>query len=120
MIMVSSYFSKITQVLSADGQLPEGFVPSKRAFTKICTNKYAMKIRDAWFSEPKYPVGSTVLIRSGRTRNDKPYFVLETNSRHPTSACKGAKIYKILAAGSVKPIMVEERAIKKLRRKKKK
>ena len=137
----TQYFTKITQVLTSDGQLPEGYVPSRRAYKKICENKFAMKIRDGWFGEPKYPAGTAVALRTnaeypgGATRirgprlrrhvagnpsEPLPYFVLEANSRTPVSSCKGSKIYKLLAAGSAEPIEIEERHIKNLRRKKKK
>ena len=127
----TQYFTKITQVLTADQQLPEGYVPSRRAYKKICENKFAMKVRDAWFGEPKYPVGSVVCLRTNvKTLNhtygyaqkfskgkSQPlaYFVLHANCRIPISSCKGAKIYKLLAAGSAEPIEIEERYIKKFR-----
>ena len=126
----TGYYSSLAQQVSADGVIAEGFIPSKREYHKMCNNKYALKVLAAWFSEPKFPAGSLVAIRATaprrtlandliiKHRDGKPiaYFVLETNSSTPTSASAGAKKYKILAAGSTAPIEVEEKHLKKMKK----
>tara|TARA_R110000824_G_scaffold87471_2_gene215609 strand:- start:794 stop:1471 length:678 start_codon:yes stop_codon:yes gene_type:complete len=129
----SGYFVNTAMNVSPEGKIKEGYVPSKRAFNKMCNNKYAMKIRGAWSSAPLYAVGSVVSLRANAPHSSGgvvlykhnagktiPYFVLETNNEYPSSASKGAKRYKLLAAGSAMPVTVEERHIKKMRRQKKK
>jgi len=111
----------------------QGFIPSRRQYNKTCNNKYAMKVRKAWFAEPKYPVGSCVALRpsapsyvSGgilpkhKDGQTIAYFVLEANSSPPVSASAGAKMYLVVSVGSPHPVELEERHIKNLRRKKKK
>ena len=117
----TGYFSSIIErSMGSEGDIIK--IPSKRSYKKMCENKYAAKVRAAWFGEPVYPTGTVVTLRPSATpwtqTTGLPYFVLETNSDYPESACKGAKLYKLLAAGQIVPITVEERHIKKLRRKK--
>jgi hypothetical protein len=129
----TGYFGNIAQMVGSDGTIADGYIPTKRAYNKMCNNKYATKIREAWFAEPKYPVGSVVAVRSTapnysdgqaiRKHNQgsvMPHFVIETNSKHPESACKGAKLYKIVSAGSAVPFDLEERHLKTLRKTKRK
>ena len=129
----TGYFSNIATMVGSDGTIADGYIPTKRAYNKMCNNKYATKIREAWFAEPKYPVGSVVTIRStapnylnGQAVRKHshgapiPHFVIETNSSYPESACKGAKLYKVVAAGSAVPFDLEERHIKTLRKMKRK
>jgi len=126
----TAYYNALTNKVSEDGTIAEGFIPRKREYQKMCNNKYAMKVRKAWFDAPKFPVGSLVAIRStapnyggGRAvpkhKDGKTiaYFIVETNSTAPKSACAGAKCYTIIAAGSSVTHELEERHLKKLRRK---
>lgn len=126
----TGYYTQLSGKVSPDGTIEKGFIPRKREYQKMCNNKYAMKVRKAWFDEPKFPVGSLVAIRStapnyggGRTipkhKDGKTiaYFVVEANSTAPKSACAGAKCYTIIAAGSSVTHEIEERHLKKLRKK---
>ena len=85
-------------------------------------NKFAKKILEAWYAEPKYPVGSYVVVRDtapgmvrGKAKN-APCVILKTNAAYPRCAAKGTKIYQILPFGSPAAIMVEERYVKKARK----
>ena len=126
----TGYYTLLANKVNENGTIAEGFIPRKREYQKMCNNKYAMKVRKAWFDAPKFPVGSLVAIRStapnyggGRTipkqKDGKTiaYFVVEDNSTAPKSACAGAKCYTIIAAGSSVTHEIEERHLKKLRRK---
>ena len=100
----------------------EGFVPTEKQYKSITSNKFAQKILDAWYAEPKYPVGSYVVVRDtapgivrGKAKN-VPCVILRTNAMYPRCAAKGTKIYQILPFGSPAAIMVEERYIKKARK----
>ena len=128
----TGYYRDLANKVDFKGAIEEGFIPSRRQFNKMCQNKYALKVRKAWFDEPKYPVGTVVAVRDTapsycvdgtgpiRSRSVErgviSYFVIAANADYPRSACAGAKIYKILAAGSSTPFNIEERHIKKMRK----
>ena len=99
----------------------EGFVPTEKQYKSITNNKFAKKILEAWYADPKYPVGSYVVVRDtapgmvrGKAKN-VPCVILKTNAAYPRCAAKGTKIYQILPFGSPTAIMVEERHVKKAR-----
>ena len=88
-----------------------------------------MKVLAAWYAEPKYPVGSLVAIRATapssykgyrplKHRAGKPvaYFIIEQNSSAPVAACAGAKMYKVVAAGGANVFEIEERHLKKMKK----
>ena len=101
----------------------EAFVPPRQAFEKMTGNKYAQSVLATSKAAPKYPVGSDVEFRRPalgyRTRHleNTPCLVVEVFSE-VVSAAKGAKQYSILPYGELKPLIVEERHIKKCRYKK--
>ncbi len=71
---------------------------------------------------PLYSPGSMVSFRStckGYLKHKfgpaKMALVIKTDARAPVSACKGNKIYLLLAVGNSETIEVEERDIKKAR-----
>ena len=91
----------------------------------MCENKYAKRVLAAHFDAPVFPVGSMVAFRS-----TAPYalrqlapsgraVILRANAKPPTSPAKGAKIYEVLPVGASRPTLVEERYLKKSRKKKK-
>lgn len=128
----TGYYRDLAGKVDFNGVIEEDFTPSKRQFNKMCNNKYALKVRKAWFDDPKYPVGTVVAVRDtapsyctdgtgpirSRTveRGVITHFVIAANADYPKSSCNGAKIYKILAAGSSIPFNIEERHIKKMRK----
>jgi len=116
----SGYFTALAIAILEDSQ----FIPSEKAWRKMCENKYAKKVLATHNAEAKYPVGSTVMLR--RTADwahkiaagEKPCIVISTGGAI-TSAAKGAKPYKILPYGSAKPIECEERHLKTYKKSKK-
>jgi hypothetical protein len=114
------YFTNLVdRALTADGQ-PTAFIPTEKQYRKITENKYAQKVLTAHYDAPKYAAGSMVQLRPSagylnRSKaGDKPCVVIST--REPiVSACKGAKMYRILPIGSSIMITIEERHIKKAR-----
>ena len=99
----------------------EGFVPTEKQYKSITSNKFAKKILDAWYAEPKYSDGSYVLVRDTapgivRGKAKGPCVVLKSNAMHPRCAAKGTKIYQVLPFSSATPVMVEERYIKSARK----
>jgi len=116
----TGYFTNLVdRALTPDGQ-PTAFIPTEKQYRKITENKYAQKVLAAHFETPKYTAGSMVQLRpsAGYLRRsnagDKPCVVIST-TEPIVSACKGAKMYRILPIGSATMITIEERHIKKAR-----
>ena len=98
------------------------FILSEKQWRAMCENKYAAKVIKATFDEPLFPAGSLISMRSSapwRVKNSSPqgiFLVVETDAQPVISACKGAKIYKVMPVGSAETFMVEERHIKKMKK----
>jgi hypothetical protein len=114
------YFTNLVdRALTPDGQ-PTPFIPTEKQYRKITENKYAQKVLGAHYETPKYAAGSMVQLRpsAGYLRRsnagDKPCVVIST-SEPIVSACKGAKMYRVLPIGSATMVTIEERHIKKAR-----
>lgn len=112
---ISGYFSALSSRVLSD---PE-FIPTERQYKKMCENKYALKLMAAISSEPKYAVGSMVMLRTPAARNYKrrplkgvPCLVLSTLD-YVVNAVKGAKQYRILPYGQTSPCVLEERQLRK-------
>ena len=111
------YFANIVTAYdiaeSLDGH---DYAPSKHVWSKICEGKYALKVINAHWAEPKYPVGSTVVVRASATQfpniyKGKAAAVIST-TEPIRNASKGCKRYKILLMGVMKPALVDEKDIK--------
>ena len=94
------------------------FIPSEKAWKKMCENKYAKKIITEHDAEPKYSVGSIVAFRSTadwshRQQSGGMPCVVISSGGPIKNAAKGAKPYKVLPYGSTQVIECEERHIKK-------
>ena len=109
------------------------FVPSKRQWDKMVENKYAKKVIESTFSEPKYNVGQMVALRSSAKVMDSnmssatPYrfglrssvstgFVVAVGSKPVINAARNTKVYTVLFMGKTDPVYVEERFLKKAKR----
>ena len=98
------------------------FILSEKQWKAMCDNKYAAKVIKATFDEPLYPAGSLISMRSSapwRVKDASPqgiFLVVETDAAPVVSACKGAKIYKIMPVGSANSFIIEERHIKKMKK----
>lgn len=104
------------------------FVPSEKQWKSLCDNKYAMKVREAAFSDPKFPVGTMVMIRKTcpgegytlsryRDRVGTALAVVLSDNEQIVSASRGCRRYKIVFVGDSTPQFAEERDIKKLPKK---
>ena len=98
------------------------FILSEKQWKAMCDNKYAAKVIKATFDEPLFPAGSLISMRSSapwRIKNSSPqgiFLVVETDAQPVISACKGAKIYKVMPVGSAETFIIEERHIKKMKK----
>ena len=102
----------------------------KGQYDKIVNNKYAQKVISALNAEPKFPKGSLVDLRSSheetldvdgsrRVYKSAPSGLLILTSDAPiVSACIGAKRYKVVPIGNNEPFYVEERWLKKRKKRK--
>ena len=121
----TSYYLRIARRVLSE---PEWIVP-RSDFMKLTENKFAKKVLDAYFAAPLYADGATVMLRSGARAHlsyrdykqmmDQPLFVMGVVPKI-RSAAKNSKIYSIIAPGSMQPIEIEERYIKKWKKPKKK
>ena len=113
------YFSKVRDDIML------GRTPARHSFMKMVTNKFAAKVLAEWSKEPRYPVGTSVIVRETVARHrlgvrlQKGGVVLTTDEPIVNSA-SGSKCYKVLPYGSAEPILVEERHIKLYRKPRKK
>jgi len=116
----TSYFKKQRQEYQSayEAQQLDQFVPSMKDYTKIVENAYAQKVLSAYFSEPLYPVGTMVSLRSSeqtrrhiRSSKSTSYLVIK-NNLPIRSACKGAKMYQLLPVGESLTVHFEERHLK--------
>jgi len=103
-------------------------------YNKLCENKYALKVVEEHFKEPRFEKGEVVQVRSTvsinshylhengeYTRlNNAHALILEPDALPIRRASKGAKVYRILPFGSQKSYYVSESDLKKARKKKKK
>jgi len=117
----SGYFTRLASSIVEDVQ----FIPSEKAWRKMCENKYAKKVLAVYDAPPKYIIGSTVMFRATAdwthrvTVGNKPCVVISTGGTIK-SAAKGAKPYKVLPYGLAKPFECEERHLKAYKKPKKK
>jgi len=121
----TGYYSGISRRILNE---PEWVVP-RTVFMKLTENKYAKKVVEAYFSKPLYENGDTVMLRSGARAHlsyrdykkmaEQPLFIMGVVP-FIRSAAKNSKIYNVIAPGSIQPVEIEERYIKKWKKPKKK
>ena len=107
------YFHNMVQLLMDN----EDFVPSRENYTKMCENKYAERVLNEHYREPKYEVGKIVYVCSAAPHSHKSRFarggiILQANAGPITAACKGAKKYLVLPIGEAHGHVLEERWLK--------
>lgn len=121
----TQYYSMLTYKI-----LEQGYVPTASEYKKLCENKYALRVREQHFNEPRYAVNSFVQVRATHTINKHHRhqnggytnlkgayaLVIETDALPITRAAKGAKVYKILPVGANRTYYVSESDIKKARK----
>ncbi len=103
---------------------------TKLQYEKIVKNKYAQKVITAINAKPIFSKGSLVDFRSTheetqdengsrRLYKNAPLGLLILSSDAPiVSACRGAKRYKVVPIGHNEPFYVEERWLKKRKKRK--
>ena len=98
------------------------FIPTEAQWRAMCLNKFATRVIEETRSEPKYAAGTMVEFRKGLTpllykENNVVAMVVESDCGPVLKAAKGSKRYRILPVGESIVIEVEERRIKKYRKK---
>tara|TARA_Y100000296_G_scaffold86137_1_gene124808 strand:+ start:1312 stop:2031 length:720 start_codon:yes stop_codon:yes gene_type:complete len=119
----AGYFLDLARNALSDDE----FLPSEKQYRAMCENKYAKKVLKSHFDAPKFPVGSSVALRStapGRIKakfDVNVGFVVRVDAKAVISAAKGGKQYEILPMGSTSTVFAEERYMKthKISKKKK-
>lgn len=108
----SPYYSRlINNILDVPN-----FLPSKEEWDKLMNNKYAKGYLANVKNKPKYQVGDPVMPSSlGKYYLDKWKYaiIIDNTGILPSSYADGGKRYSVLPYGQTKPIVVEEREIKK-------
>jgi len=96
----------------------DDYVPPMDKFEKMRGNKFATKVLNAWRADPKYPVGTSVIERPGKTNRLKKGGMVLSTTEPIVSAAAGCKRYLVLPYDSTVPVSVEERCVKLFRRRK--
>ena len=123
------YYSDIISKIMAD---PDGHTLSRHEFVKITSNKFSVKVLDAYKSEPRFKKGDVVELRKSHRVDLIPWngqsttflvktrlqdkrmvgFILDVDCKPITRPAKGAKVYKVLFAGEM-PIYTHESDLKR-------
>lgn len=116
----TGYFTNLADSVLND----PGFIPTEKAWKKMCENKYAKKVIAEHDATPKYLIGSVVMFRSTadwshRQKSGGMPCVVISSGGPVKSAAKGSKPYSVLPYGSTQMIHCEERHIKKCKKPKK-
>lgn len=109
----TKYFTAVTKKILED----KTYILSEKTYRSMCENKYAKKILRETDVEPKYEIGTLVKFRKTYSEDPAVCSVIDVNASPVTSAAKGAKKYLVLPFGSSVPVIVEERYIKKYKKK---
>lgn len=99
----------------------ESYIPTREEYIKLCENDYATGVIDNALSDPKYPVGTFVTVRSSHPDRykfkDKLLLIIE-HSADVKSHAKGAKPVLVLPVGEAQTMWTEERYLKQPKKKK--
>ena len=120
----SGYFRDLVEKILTE----PNFVPTPAQYKTFTENKYALKVLEAYRSEPKFPVGSLATLRKQRSNGylaenghapwaDVNVLILSTNEPIVSSA-RGCKRYRCMMVGSTVTLFCEERDLKKMKRSK--
>ncbi len=94
----------------------DNYVPPMDKFQKMSGNKFAKKVLDAWRADPRYPVGTSVIERAGKTNRLKKGGMVLSTTEAIVSAAVGSKRYLVLPYDSPEPVFLEDRCVKLFRR----
>ena len=108
-----TYFMALAEKVLSD----KNYIPNSAQYKKMCENKYAEKVLNEHYREPKYEVGKIVYVCSAAPHSYKSRFarggiILQANAGPITAACKGAKKYLVLPIGEAHGHVLEERWLK--------
>ena len=127
------YFSSTVSVIMSD---PDGFILSKSQWDKFCENKFAKRIRAEYARPAKFLKNECVKVRlnnrldianyysennpfynkaASREVGNRIGFIMATDALPITRASKSSRIYRVLLAGSVKPVYAHESDLKKVK-----
>ena len=128
------YFYNLSSRITNDSS----FIPNEKQYRALVENKYAAKVLEEHYKQPLYEERSMVVIRDLKSNRGAQFIsypeynvrpnlfyhhgndiclVLKTNAAPIYSSCKGASQYLLLPVGKQNPIIVEERFLKKYRKK---
>ena len=98
---------------------------SRQEYDRFAQNKYSTKVLSAFNADPKFSVGALADFKAthnetsdeygfGKTHRKAPNgLLILSNTEQIVSACVGAKRYKVVAVGDSRTFYVEERYLKK-------
>jgi len=109
----STYYSNIT---SKTVKNPDYF-PTKKEYDALVNNKYAQKVMEGTFGEPRYATGTNVIARSSSGYYTGKQGTVIDILPYVKSAVKGNKICRVLWFGESKVVELEERHLRSLREK---
>ena len=99
----------------------EDFIPSEKQYDALTQNKYALKVLESHYAEPKFKVNDYVSLRKnnpcGVDERTNLFAVLQIAPEPITTAAKNTKKYKILPLDNNETYIVEERWLKKANKK---
>jgi hypothetical protein len=100
----------------------KNFIPSEKQYNALTQNKYATKVLESHYAEPKYKVNDYVSLRKnnpcGINEKLNMFVILQVAPEPITTAAKSTKKYKILPLDNTTTYVVEERWLKYLNKNK--
>jgi len=125
LLVLAYYYSRVVEdAYTGDGTrkfkalskriLHDKYLPSKREYQSLSTNKYALKVLQSHNKEPKFSVGQKIYPKKGAQsptfkKLQNGGFVLRADAEPVISHAKGAKRYLVLPVGLSYGVVIEER-----------
>jgi hypothetical protein len=107
------YFTNITSKVIKN---PD-YAPTRKEYDTLVNNKYAQKVMEGTFGEPKYAIGTNVVARSSSGWYGEKKGTIIDILPYVKSAVKGNKICRVLWFGESQVAELEERHLRSLREK---
>jgi hypothetical protein len=107
----TSYFKDLAAKILAN----PSFIPTEAQYKQMVENKYAQKVLDETEKRPKFEDGDLVTVSKVPYNHGNQFlaFIQQSDAEPVSSACKGAKKYRVLPFGCATTFVVEERYIRK-------
>ena len=94
----------------------KSFIPAEKQYKDITQNKYAQKVLESHYSEPKYKVSDYVSLRKNNpcdiSEGINRFVIIQVAPTPITTAAKNTKKYKVLPLDNTKTHIIEERWLK--------